>query len=920
MSGAHELDPGDGAVLNDMPFEGMAAASAPLALTKLAPPPLPANLVGAARLARWATHLREHPLTVIRAPSGFGKTTMAAHLFNVLASAPGDAVWVSLDRGDNDPLRAISYIVKALELKQPRHFAEIDALLRHDRMTSVQSISALFANAVLAAKQDIIIILDDVDQISDAPSLQFLAYLLLHCPPNLRLVVTCQAKPRLPLSYLKAHDALLLIETDQLRLTAPESQDLLGNAAMLNSLQIDALHEAMEGWVTGLKFGSVALRNNRDSMFDIGPIAQGAPWLADYLEENVFGHLEAHMQDALVRCSVVELLSADLCGRLSGVNNPQQILSWLADQNLFIQPLDVAGEWYRFHPVLREFLLGQLRRRDLTLEATLHRVAAHWFADHSFTPHAIRHALDAGEQQQAVDWIEQSAMHMVEQSDIITLLNWIGKLPAEATRHRIALRLAESWALALSVRPQTNDILLDIEKAINLKSRDAARHISEIAGVRAIHTAIYDDETEIALEMAMRYLNARIDEDSFTTRAVRNAGAWCLTQAGNHEQARALMRPAHLIEAKSQQLFTMAYRHCVYGVSYLMEGHLDEAARICQAAVDKCEQRVGRRSASATLAASFCADYLYEKNDLAAAKAMLLSRFPIIDETCFHEALMSAYRTAIRLHVIQGDRSAAAELLERAELMAHERGWTRLLAMCAALRLRHHFPLMTDLYADFPFSDDILPEQEPLSQRARTIRILAEARFLYHLDRGDHGRCNAVLRQVLVLTRHIRSIGETLRYELMQAHFEDARGNTEIALEMLGFALETAARHGFFRSVIDTVPPILLTRLAVSAHVLSPNAAALLGRLVDELEKRHVGATIATSAASSETLFDILTAREIDVLGGVAAGLSNKEIARQIHLTPETIKWHMKNIMRKMSVGTRKQAVQKATMLGLDVH
>jgi LuxR family transcriptional regulator, maltose regulon positive regulatory protein len=894
---------------------------APLALTKLKPPPLPANLVGRQRLMSWMAQIRRNTLTVIRAPSGFGKTTLAASIFHASESTWGQAIWISLDRSDNDPLRVVSYIVNALALQVPGQFAEVEALLHHDKMTSVQSIAALCANAVLTHARNILLVLDDIDQISDAQSLQFLTYLLLHCPENLRLIVTCQAKPRLPLSYLQAHDCLLQIETDELRLSALESQELLGKTASLNPPQINALHEAMEGWVTGLKFGSVALHNNRDSMFEIGPIAQGAPWLADYLEENVFSHLDAQTQDILVRCSVVELLTPELCAILSGDRQPQEKLKWLADQNLFMQALDTVGQWYRIHPVLREFLLGQLRANSPALEAQLHRTAALWFADHHLMSHAIRHALDAGAQQQAVDWIEQSAMRMVEQSDITTLLTWIGKLPAELMRDHIPLRLAEAWALALCVRPQTNDLLDDIEDSIDPASRDAARQITEIAGVRAIHIAIYEDETEVALERAMQYLNARIDEDSFTTRAVRNAGAWCLMQSGNHEQARALMRPAHLIEAKSEQLFSMAYRHFAYGISYLMEGHLEEAERICQAAVDKCEQRVGRRSASATLAATFCAELLYEKNARAEASALLRDRFPIIDETCFHEALFAAYKTAIRLNMADGNRRAAAELLERAELIGHERNWTRLLALCCALRLRHNFPATLDVYADFPGVLSGMPDQNPLSGPPRTERILAEARFLYHLGRGEYGQCTSILHQVLTLTRNIRSVGETLRYELMQAHLESVRGNEEIALEMLGFGLETAARFGFFRSILDVVPAQLLARLSASATrcALPPAAAALLKRLLAEIDLAEARPGPATPEAVAENLFDMLTAREIDVLGGVAASLSNKEIARQIHLTPETVKWHLKNIMRKLSVNTRAQAVNRATTLGLDI-
>ncbi|MNF10035.1 HTH-type transcriptional regulator AlkS [compost metagenome] len=53
------------------------------------------------------------------------------------------------------------------------------------------------------------------------------------------------------------------------------------------------------------------------------------------------------------------------------------------------------------------------------------------------------------------------------------------------------------------------------------------------------------------------------------------------------------------------------------------------------------------------------------------------------------------------------------------------------------------------------------------------------------------------------------------------------------------------------------------------------------------------------------------------MLGQVAQALPNKKIARVLNLSPETVKWHMKNIFYKLGVTGRDEAIAKTRDLGL---
>jgi LuxR family maltose regulon positive regulatory protein len=898
------------------------SAPATPALTKLAPPRLPPLVVGLERADDWLAAILARPLTVVRAPSGFGKTTFCARLHARLEERGIPVAWVAFDASDDDPAIAVPYIARALERCLPGIAAQAQALFEQGTVVPFQSIATLVINAALASGRELVLFLDDFDRLEDPLTLQFVSYILLHCPPNLHVVSACQSRPKLPLTWLRAHDGLCEVEADDLRLRREDARRLLGGkGGGLSGEQVDRLYDAMGGWVTGLKIGSAALRNNRDAVAEIGLVAQGAQWLSDYLDENIFAHLPERARAFLLRASVVTPLNAELCAALTGCADAASLLASFAEQNLFLQPLDDA--WYRLHPIFQEFLARQLRERHASELPALHRTASLWFAAHARPREAFRHALEAGDLEQAAIFAEQSAMRMVEQSDITTLLGWIDRLPPAAVKQRAAVRIAEAWALTLSFRPRAQEMLDELGAAVAALPAGARRSSAalELLGVRAIHAGVYKDDSDETRRLASEYLAERPREDSFATRAVRNAMAWSHIQAGELDEARAVVRPAQLIELRREQLFTMSYRQCLLGLTHELRGELADAERAYQAAMERCEQRIGRDSASASLAASFLASVLYERDALAEAGEVLANRLSVIDETCFHDAVIAAYRVAIRLRVLDGDADGARELLDRAELIAHERRWRRLLAVCAALRARCGFePIAGDGLAEL---DAAALEAQPLASATRLFLVGAEARTLARLARGELEGCEAVLSRARRLARRVGNLGLALKYDLLSAELYLRRGDGGAAAEQLAATLIEASALGFKRSVADHCSEELLANLAKhKATAVLPGPARRLLAFVQAQASSRLRADArrpSGAAGASRTVFSVLTSREIDILTGVAAAHSNKEIASRLRLMPETVKWHMKNIMKKLDAETRAQAVQHAIELGLTV-
>ncbi len=880
-----------------------ADSRATLTRTKLRPPRLPARLVASARHAALADAVLAHGVTLVRAPSGYGKSTLASGWHRSVIARGHIAAWVSFEPEDDAPARAIGAILQALasalttrEAVVLHHLA--GGLLANDGVIVPQAVATRLINAVDEIGERVVLFLDDIDRLTDPRILQFLNYLLLHAPANLHVVLATQARLALPLVHLDHHGQLLRIGIDEMRLSDAEAADLLAaGGATLSKGDVRRLNAAMAGWVTGLRIGSAALRNNRDALLDVGLAGHGARWLSDYLDDNIVRHLTPDAQVFLSRCAVVASMTPELATALSGLPDAGPMLGWLADQNLFVQRQGEAGDWFQIHAAFRGFLLDRLAREDAAAVPRLHGVASRWYAAHGRPAEAIGHALDAGDADAAAALIEGQAQSMVEQSDILTLLGWIARLPVAAIEHRIPLRLAQAWALTLSLRPQARAVLDDLYSRRRAKDDALDR---ELAGIETIFLAVYEDRLDAALEHGRTYLAGNAT-DSFTSRAVRNAAAYCELARGNHAEVHALVRPAQLQAQRAEQIFPTAYRYAVVGLGYRNQGQLAEAERTFAAGLDLARRVSGPGSASSALLAPLLARCRYEAGDLDAAAALLDGQLPVIDEACFSETVLNAYLIAVRL---AAPRDAAA-LIEHAELLGHERGWARLQALCMVERARLGLPQTMA-------ADDLVAEAEeaaaiaaPLGLKARTFAILWKYRAEMALATGDRARLTTITTRVATLA-HASGQHELLLKSHVYALLPKLMGTAEVALPAVcaGLARDAVAA-GYRRTFTDILEAPVRGRLTLPPEW--PPELAVLVR----------PPRAAPAPASPRTVFELLTSREIDVLTGVSTGHSNKDIARQLQLTPETVKWHLKNVMRKLGADSRTEAVRAAAALGL---
>jgi LuxR family maltose regulon positive regulatory protein len=377
-----------------------------LLTTKLNIPPSQANLVARSRLIERLQECLSCNFVLISAPAGFGKTTLLSEWARQNQPRIHTA-WISLDEGDNDPIRFWDYFIAALKTLQPAFGESTLALLHSPQLPPVESLLTVLINELAVISSRFVLILDDYHLITAKPVHDGLTYLLERMPSKMRILMATRADPPLPLAHFRGRGMMLEIRTDDLRFSRDEAIALFRGmrTPVLTDEDAGVLDSHTQGWVVGLKMAALAMREHPDVPGFLASFSGSQRYIMDYLMEEVLQRQSEDVKDFLLKTSVLERLTAPLCDSITGSSDSHDMLLKLEHDNLFIAPLDESRQWYRYEHLFRDLLSHQLEVtlgvRDI---AVLHRRASHWYEQNKYPDDTIHHALAAQ------DW--ESAMRL----------------------------------------------------------------------------------------------------------------------------------------------------------------------------------------------------------------------------------------------------------------------------------------------------------------------------------------------------------------------------------------------------------------------------------------------------------------------------------------------------------------------------
>ena len=353
--------------------------STTLLSTKLHIPPTPRDLVHRPHLIDLLDEAISCKLTLVCAPTGFGKTTLVSQWLRTRSDLP--ASWLSLDEGDNDLKRFVSYLVAALQQVDSQLGMITHSLLETPQQTSTEALLTPLINDVVRLAKTIVLTLDDYHLITDQRIQDALTFLIEHQPPQLHLVIISRHDPPLPLGILRMRGQLIEIRSLELSFDRDAIENLFHRlmGLHLSTDELILLEARTEGWVAGLQLAALALRDRADSTEFITRFAGDHSYIVDYLGAEVFKRQSDQVRDFLLKTSILPQLTPALCDTVTGDNNGREILDYLIQANLFLIPLDDNRTWYRYHSLFSDLLHHLLQQVAPELISQLHQRASQWF-------------------------------------------------------------------------------------------------------------------------------------------------------------------------------------------------------------------------------------------------------------------------------------------------------------------------------------------------------------------------------------------------------------------------------------------------------------------------------------------------------------------------------------------------------------
>ncbi|HEX6551657.1 MAG TPA: LuxR C-terminal-related transcriptional regulator [Ktedonobacteraceae bacterium] len=920
---------------------GMAAAQLPvhesavpagpprsLSRTKLYRPRPGGDVIPRARLIeRLNAGLSGH-VTLLSAPAGFGKTTLLTAWLETIA---GPIAWLSLDENDNELRVFVHLLTTALQTVFPDGFQATSSLLKASRFPSPEQVATLFINDLADVPEDVILVLDDYHTIHTSEIHALLDFLIDHLPLQLHLVLVTRFDPPLPLARWRARGHLTELRNTDLRFTLQETQAflarVLGKEAAYETAM--ALEERTEGWTAMVRLAALSLRNSSDAASFMQRLRHSPDRnMSRYLVEEVLDQLTPAVQELLVRTSMLDQFCAELCAVVMGSDaskaQVQATLEWVERSNLFLVSLDERQGWYRLHHLFQQLLEQRLREHASTEEvATLHRRASAWYTGQGLIDEALKHALAAGDVSSAAQLVEAHFLWAFEQEQWAQLEHWLRLLPEEQIQGSPGLLVARAWIVL------THGQLADFPRLLTAAERLLATTDSGASDMgnqksRLLHALIAifwsqfqyrTGQAQASLESARSALVWIPPGEEYVASYAKQWLAAYNQATGQEDVALAQLQQAlrdHSTHRNStaRLLFAQAW-------VYLAAGKLPQ--------LEQTARHVLRLAQDADLALShywahwWLGVVYYEWNDL--------------DAAVYHCSVVIANQHLASFWAVQAAMGVLAFAYHGQGLGTRAQETAR--ALLEWVQEQHNMPLLATAYA---FQAQLALLQDEVEEASQWLEMAGEQEvqgpmmffedppittawmLLAQGDAQSVARGQALLTQLLQHVEAIHSTRKTINVLALQAWAYDLQGRVPEALAVLERALALARPGGFLRTFANLSP------LAKVLHELRKRrkASQQVDNKLDAYLQRILVAMNpqAAQAVSMEKLLrqegiEPLTDRELHILRLLDKDLTNKEIARELVVTPGTVKVHTTNVYRKLSVNNRRAAVTLAKALGL---
>ncbi len=867
-------------------------------------------------------------VTLVCAPVGFGKTTLLAEW---VQTSDRLTAWLSLDEDDNELRVFVRSLTAALQSVFPDAGEATASLLKAPQFPPAEHVATLLINDLADLPLDMILVLDDYHLIRNSEVHTLLDLLIRHLPPQLHLVLATRSDPPLPLARWRAKGYVHELRSVDLRFTLAETEVFL-TCVLGNELAHEttvALEERTEGWISVLRLAALSLRSAADRSAFLERLRHYPDRsISSYLLEEILAQQTPAVQELLERTSMLEPFCAGLCATVMGRDATQEqvqvTLDWLERTNLFLVPLDERHGWYRFHPLFKGLLQQRLQEHMRQEEiVALHRRASVWYAGQGLIEEAVAQALVAGDAPYATHLVEAQFLPAFEQEQWVQMECWLRLLPEEQIQGSPVLLVARVWILRAQGQLKDLPSLLTAAEQLLATSDSGARDAdnpqsrllrAQIA-IAWSHFQYFTGQAQASLESALSALRWLPPGETYVASHALFFLALSNQVTGQEEVALDALNKA-LREPSAHPNDTARLLSAQASV-YLAAGKLHQ--------VEHTSRHLLRLAQEADLAIShywahwFLGSVHYEWNNL--------------DAAVYHFSAVIANRHRAHFWAVQDAMSGLAFAYQAQGLGKEAQETAR--TLLDLVQEQHN---MRDLMWVYSFYGHLALLQDEVEKASQWLEMAGDQEapglmmsfenpplttthlLLAKGDEASVARGQALLGDLLQYVEAMHSTRKTIQVLALQAWAYDLQGRETEALEVLERALALARPGGFMRTFADLPQLALLLqelrkRRKTRQAVDSKFDAYLQGILAAMIPP-------AAQAGSKEELMrqegiEPLTGRELQILSLLDRDLTNKEIARELVVTPGTVKVHTNSVYRKLSVNNRRAAVTLSKALGL---
>ncbi len=881
-------------------------------------------------------HLEMKKLTLIVAPAGYGKTTTSILLCR---KSQRKIAWFSIDSDDNTVDQFFLYLIAAFQKTDPSIGQELVSFIKDSSSFIVQNLAVELINDIELSGVPLLLVLEDFHFINNNEIKKLIDFLLEHLPENLHIIINSRHQTDLSVIRLKVSEQMIEIDKQQLRYSEAELRRYL--KSHLKKVPDDTLTkqvmEKTEGWAAAVQLTVQALNSPVQTMrVDNMEQHSSIENFITFLLDDVLNTVELSLREFIIHTSQLTRFNVEMCDIVlscispDSSNDADSLINNLIEKNLFIVPLDSEGGWYRYHHILSESL--KLEFEKSSFQNIIFKKIADWCRQNDLLEEAIEYALKRKEHHQAAEFLEEYGIHFFYRQALAKLTQWQKGLNSSVLADHpllcVVFSLLEMWKF--NNKKIITFKTLATENAHKNKNFPIQLYVIFID----VYLNCFFDSSDESISKVNKIIKELENHHDAFSEMMLGMAYYSMCELGTIKGDFKKI-DSHLdnviLFAKRTHNITIYHIACALKCeSYFMKGKLDLAAslvgksrEIITSLQDKNE--ILNLEEQLHFLDLRYSDICYERGDFQQMKNRIRDySFIAESDQVINMNFMDSCQRA-KVLVAENKLEDALRLVRRIEnkidvqqnYFAMMPIWIKCLIYLIKIQIFHWMPSATYLLEDVAISISGIDANLFLDKEYFIGSYdLVRAWLNYH--QGDLDTADKILSPLIKTSQANQHRMQILKYELLRSLILYRQGKTDRSMELIKKQIEFTSKQQVIQSFVEYGPEMI--QLLKQCQALTPgnnHIARILSRFEVYRQKLQQSSEIVISKKEYDQLIEPLKERELIILQALDSARSNKQIADDLFLSVNTIKWYVKIIYEKLGVNKRLDAVNRARQLGV---